>query len=467
MSFKVNLYSFNKRDNSTKRPSGDGTSFDCILKRGCGILNPVISLDLGLSQDPSTYNYAYIPAFDRYYFITEWFFEDRLWTAHLSVDVLATYKSQIGESTLYVLRSAGAYDGSIIDNIYPTKTGTNQHAELVSSVWDMNALYVIGVISKLANVGSLKYYVLTSSSLRNLCSYLLDDVIDGAQGYTIDGVSDSVVLNLLDPLQYIKSCVMLPISNMSDIDNLETGGTVTVLNYPAGAFGLGVGSSSRVHKSFTFDIPKHPDTNSRGNYVNSAPYTTMTLMIPPFGQFTVDTSVTCNQSTIKVDIYVDCITGIGVCLVSCGGIVLNRLEAQVGVPINLSSVTRDGSITTALSGLLEGMTAPTDGFGNKVGSGVMTGTGIGNAITAKNANVSSMGSTGSFVSLYGANRLDAQFFRPVADDITHNGRPLCQNRKINTLSGFIMVQDGDVSTRGTATEDEKIRAYLESGFYYE
>ena len=58
MAFTVNLYSHSKRDNSTKQPTGSGTSFDCVMKHGCGILNPSISLDLGLSDDPSSFNYA-------------------------------------------------------------------------------------------------------------------------------------------------------------------------------------------------------------------------------------------------------------------------------------------------------------------------------------------------------------------------------------------------------------------------
>ena len=100
MGFTVNLYTLSKRDNSTKRPTGNGTQFSCIIKSGSGILHPTISLDLGKTNDPSQYNYAYIPDFDRYYFIEEWYFDRALWTASLKVDVLATYKTEIGNSNL-------------------------------------------------------------------------------------------------------------------------------------------------------------------------------------------------------------------------------------------------------------------------------------------------------------------------------------------------------------------------------
>ena len=64
MSFKVHLYTFAKRDNSTKQPTGSGDEFSCVLKSGSGIMHPVLSFDLGIAGDPSQYNYAYIPAFD-------------------------------------------------------------------------------------------------------------------------------------------------------------------------------------------------------------------------------------------------------------------------------------------------------------------------------------------------------------------------------------------------------------------
>ena len=458
--FNITFYSFAKRDNSTKVPTGSGTNYSCVLKAGSGILNPTISLDIGLVNNPSNFNYAYIQEFGRYYFVDEWVFDNRLWTAHLTVDVLATYKTEIGNSTLYVLRSADSYDGTIIDTLYPSKTGCSFQTDALTSPWSQVAIYVIGVVSAEAEVGSLKYYVLTSQQLSSLCDYLLDDIITQQAGYTIDGVSDSVVLNLLDPLQYIKSCVMLPLS-FNDLKNLSVGGTVKVLNYPAGTFAFaGVNSESYAEKTLTFDIIKHPDTGARGNYVNSSPYTKITLTIPPIGTIDIDTSITCNASNITAIINVDCITGAGVCTISCNGVILNRIETQIGVPISLSSITREKGST-----IFNALTNPSVLAGGSIG--LWEGTAIGNASDAKNANVSTIGSTGSFVSLRGACKLDHQFFRPVNDDIIHNGRPLCQMRKINTLSGYMKIQDGDVTIAGTSAEDSKIRNYLEGGFYYE
>ena len=105
--------------------------------------------------------------------------------------------------------------------------------------------------------------------------------------------------------------------------------------------------------------------------------------------------------------------------------------------------------------------------GIAAGAIVGGGSGIGNAVSAIQPRAQTIGSMGTFVNNRGDFRLDYQFMRPVDDDNTHNGRPLCQMKTISSLSGYILVQDGDVTTTGTSAEDAMIRQYLETGFYYE
>lgn len=475
MSFKVNLYTFAKRDNSTKVPTGNGTEFNCVLKSGSGIMHPVLSFDLGIAGDPSQYNYAYIPAFERYYFIEEWYFNRALWTATLKVDVLATYKPAIGNSSLYILRAAGARNGDIIDTLYPAKTGCNFASDTKTNPWNTTGCFVVGIVNKEAAFGSLNYYVLSSADLTALCTKLTDpsQIITGAQGFDVSELSPALQLSLVDPIQYIKTCVMLPVAE-SEITNLGTDAEFPVYNWEPQVNGKKVYSTSRIYKSYTFDISKHPDTATRGNYVNSAPFTKITLTIPPYGCIDIDTSVTANASTLNVEVEIDPLNGKGILIIKCNNIVLNRLESQIGVPISLSQVVRNyvGAATSALGGVtgaLSGMVAGTAAGPLGIAAGAITGgsASIGNAVEAMQPRAQTIGSTGSFVSNRGEFRLDHQFFRPIDDDNTHNGRPLCDVRQINTLSGYMLIQDGDVTITGTSAEDSLIRTYLETGFYYE
>lgn len=462
MGFTVRLFTLSKRDNSTKRPTGNGTEYSCIIKSGSGIMHPTISLDLGKVNDPSQYNYAYIPDFDRYYFIEEWYFERALWTASLKVDVLATYKTEIGNSTLYVMRSASAHDGNIIDTLYPAKAGCSFASDTKNNPWDANMCFVIGVVSKNANFGSMCYYAVSGSTLSTLCTELLDSTVTETNGFSWDDCSQALQLSLVDPLQYIKSCVALPVA-LSDVSG--SGAVIGVFNWSTSATGIKLLLNPHISKSYTFSIQKHPDTASRGNYVNSAPFTNIALTIPPFGTFDIDTSVTCNASTLTANLMIDPITGKASLTIMCNGIVLNRVESQLGVPISLSSVTRDyvGGVS-ALAGAVGGIASA---FAGNIGGVLGAVNGIGNGVSSLMPRASTIGTTGSFGTLQGDFRLDHQFFRPIADDNTHNGRPLCAMRTLNTLSGYMIIQDGDVSINGTSSEDAQVRQYLETGFYYE
>lgn len=440
-------------------------------------MRPALAFDLGLSNDPSQYNYAYIPAFERYYFIEEWYFDRTLWTATLKVDVLATYKTEIGNSSLYILRAAGAHNGNVIDTLYPCKAGATFDRDIKNNPWNTTPVPVIGVIGKGGVFGSMNFYALDPSDpteLNTLLNKLLTpaEIINTDNAFNDIDASPALQLSLVDPIQYIKSCVMIPVT-LADITSMDAAAGIDVYSWNFST-GRKIHPASRIYKNYSFTLKKHPDTASRGNYVNSAPYTNITLTIPPYGCIDVDTSVTCNASTLDVDVEIDPTNGKGIMVVKCNNIVLNRLEAQIGIPVSLSSVTRDyvGAATSAAHGAIGAVMGAAAGaaagpVGIAAGAVMGGGASIGDAVKAIQARAQTVGSTGSFVSNRGDFRLDYQFFRPVDDDNTHNGRPLCDVRQIGTLSGYMLVQDGDVAINGTSAEDAAVRNYLEGGFYYE
>ena len=214
--FNITLYTLTKKENSTARPSANtGTSFSCVLKAPSGILNPTIELDIGLNDSPANYNYAYIPAYDRYYWISEWINTGPLWSAKLKVDVLASYKNEIGNTDLYVLRSASNYDGYIVDSLYPTKVSnvteiTSPNAALWNSILS-NGCFIVGVISDQGAFGGIDYYALTYSNMNTFIHSLLNDQIaDQVNGFSSQDCQIALQKALIDPLSFIKSCIFLP-----------------------------------------------------------------------------------------------------------------------------------------------------------------------------------------------------------------------------------------------------------------
>lgn len=471
--FAVHFWKFTKRENSTKRPDSDPAVFGCILKEPSGVINPTISLDTGLTSRPD-YNYCYIPEFDRYYYVSEWTFNRSLWTAALQVDVLASFRDEIGGSNLYVLRSSAAYDGTIIDSEYPAKTtssfqtviGTDPFVKIPSGGW-----YVLGIASSNdPNYGSLTYYAVDDSNLLLLCRALNNDLVNPTDFDPVDA-SLNLQKALIDPFSYIKSCIWYPFNNLSDSPPIAGSPTnINVLGINLGANGNLISSSTPFkHGSISLAMPDHPDI-ARGAYMNCA-YRKIVATIPPFGTFEIDPMVACNYSNVICEYHIDCISGTAVAEIGCGGNtmqhMLTRIETKLGVPIQLSAVYQDlfsgavnlgrgvvGGIASALTGNMFGTLAGVAG-------------GITDAVQAMRPVLETVGSNGSFASLYGAPQLFVQFMYQVEEDIDHFGKPLCQVRTPAALGGYMLIRDGDIPIDGTRTEAIQIRSYLESGFYYE
>lgn len=489
MGFSVDFYKLKKADNSTKRPSGAPSSFSCSIKRGSGLINPHIELDIGLAEAP-LWNYCYISNFKRYYRITEWYNDGPLWIGSCVVDELATYKDDIASTPLYALRASSEYDGRIVDGYYPAKTGCTQSKQAISTPWvgagNILGTYVIGVVGKNPEYGSLNYYAMNKTAFETLLASLMDDTL--FNDMTVDGISKDMIKNIADPLQYIKSCVFIPIT-LNNITGAPVR-TIKLWNWDisltpalAAALQMTGGSPYKQLTNITVSIPKHPQASTRGSFLNQAPFSIYTLSFPPFGTIDIDTSVVNNITELTLKISIDIPTGLGILSVYAGNILLNRIEAQIGVEVALTQVTRDylsgvsailGGITS-VAGTIASLAFPPAGLAGGAlaasrGMAVMQGAGgagnaIGNAITALTPRSQTIGSGGSYGQLYQEAGLYAQFFDIVDDDLAKNGRPLC--KIVYPSSGYYKIQDGDVPIEGTALEAAGLKAYLESGFYME
>lgn len=464
INFYVDIY--NKRENSTLRPStATMVQMQGNLKQDCSVLNPVIIVNTGdAGISPGTvadYNYAYIPSFNRRYWIRDWVYVRGLWECYLEVDVLATYKDEIGSASLYVLRSSDSYNGDIMDTLYPVKSGCDYSYVDKSTPWRGvdNGFFVVGIVSKRGGYGSIEYYAMTASNMNTFLTRLMSTSVTTTNGFNWDDASQALQKAIVDPIQYIKSAVFIP-RPLSDISGTSVT-TIDIFDWDITGIIAKIPNVTEDYITFGYSIPKHPDTNARGNYVNASPYTIATIAIPPFGVIEIDTSVTCNTSTLQVDIHLDIHTGRAVLEIMANGEILNSIEAQVGVPIQISQVAKNylGAASSILGSISSALGRDFVGSLN----------GIGNAYTSLVPRANTIGSQGSFTALSSTLpfRLTMQFFRPVADDLAHNGRPLCAMRTPSNLGGYMLIQDGDVAINGTLEEARKIRDYLEGGFYYE
>lgn len=483
---KVTLFSFAKKDNSTARPTmSSGTEYDCYLKDGTSVVDPVIVLDLPSKTNFTKYTYAYIQEFGRYYFVRDMTADGLLWDVSLVCDVLATYKSEIGNSNLYVLRSSYTYDGDLIDNYYPvgvTHTNNRTTADNPLVVNGSNAYvnvnggcFILGIVgatgivySPNAIYGSVHYFAFERTELKKLVDKLLDNNIWSNE---LDSSDMSIELqkSIIDPMQFIKSCIWVPVPYS------EMTGTEMTSIWAFGIQFSGVKakeiSQNPPHKLFTtsLTIPKHPLASSRGVYMNCEPFSRYQLWYPPFGLFDLDTTAMCSGTSLSCSADIDLISGAGKLSVAGEGdgkyLVLTK--SQVGVPIQLSQVSYDyvGTATGMIGGAL-GMIGSAIA-GNLAGA-AMSGLGmLGSATDAMRPAVSSIGGNGGYSDLYGRITLLAQFYHMPEEDNSHAGRPLCKNKTLSTIPGYQLIMDGDVAINGTAGEQAAIKAYLEGGYFYE
>lgn len=447
--FPAMLWQFSKKENSTKRPSdSDATMVDCETNNDFDLLNPVFVFSFrGGSSNPTQYNYCYVDTFKRYYWIAGWTFSNGQWIATCSVDALASWKTEIGRQSAYVLRSAASYDGNIQDTLYPAKTDIVLETSTAESPFDRAGYYVVGTVG---DGGITDYASLSYAEFAKFTKTAFSDAFYKGVAAGVDWMAKAA----FDPMQYLRSVIYIPLKS--------SGGqfrSVTLGWWDTGVRGgyVGIGASDKA--KFTLDVPKHPQASERGAYLNCAPYASYILDCRPWGRISLDPEDLKGVSSVTFDISVDYITGEGVLTTTIDGGRRVLAVAQVGHQVQLSQVSHDigGAILSIAGGVGSAIT------GNAMG----VAQGIGNAVNSVMGKVNTIGVNGSVSQILTPPQLSATFIKIVDENNADRGRPLCQVRRIDTLPGYQIHADPEMSLPCTQSEMVAISGYLTGGFLYE
>lgn len=91
------LYVNNSEQNKINKSLSNPATFSGVLKEETSIITPVILMEV---DNPYNYNYAFIPEFNRYYFISNiTSVNNKMWRISLKVDVLESFKNEIMASS--------------------------------------------------------------------------------------------------------------------------------------------------------------------------------------------------------------------------------------------------------------------------------------------------------------------------------------------------------------------------------
>lgn len=460
---------FQKKPNETKQPTG-GTDITVRLKENTSIINPVFLL--------TGYNLAhnYIQWGSRYYFIDDIvIIGNDLAEYHCSTDVLATYKTNIGSSSQYILRSASASNGEINDNFYPMiahKTYSRDNHATPFIEPDLGT-FIFGVQGHPDNAtfGCTTYYALDVIECQDLMDAVFnisDSTYDSSSVVSMQ-IPEEVYKSLINPQQYIVSCMFLPFEWQT-----IGGGYAPYINL--GWYSFPTNNAMYFDPTYVelpyieqnFTIPKHPQASARGVYLNNAPYSDYTLSYMPFGDINIPADLILNSTNLYTKVIVDVVTGKGTLRAYAGTSesdpLVASVSAQVGVPIAISGGLYDlkpsdftaAAIDTAAAMIVNPLTGA--GTGIKIAANL--------ADAASSHKLSTSGSNGALDFLEYDICLYATFTHVANDDNAQHGRPLCDVRTINTLSGYIQCLHPDLDLPATLTEKQMIVEHMSNGFYY-
>ena len=507
----ISFYKFSKKNNSTKIVDVQGTNFNsCQLKDHTNMITPTILVNAIPQSWATIWNYCYIPMFTRYYFINDWTWVNGVWECSCTVDVLASWKTEIGASEMYILRTnstdGAVYNAGIMDTIYPTtsqftKFEIEAQSPFVTAL--TSGLYVVGVINKgdpsepTKSVGAITYYAMTAYWLELLKRELLTDdnlktmsIIDNLGNMLVNDVSKEVLKTMYNPYQYIVSCMWFPINQASltgynYVTSINLGWWT--YNVPAYQLSAQVLSAGFVE---SFDPPFHPQAANRGYYLNYEPYTKTTLL-GRFGTIPLNMHYFDLDDDIYLYYEVDLIEGLTLLKICArkeiSGVVTERLimtrTFQLGVPIQLAQVGVDYmgqamANVNAVGGIVGGAFSGASSGGAVGGAAGAVLGGVGGVVNgmlnatysttaASMPQMETSGANGSFILPLQTTKFLQLYYWLAPEDIEHKGRPVYYKHVINTLSGFVLCADGDFDIPCMENERQMISAYLTNGFFWE
>lgn len=516
---------FAKKPNSTKRPEIDinkevTTKQKRVrgrLRDGCSIFQPVVEIRWDVKPlktqggtdypDPPyqqadiiAYNYAWIQLFGdyntatygdyfdnvrgRYYYITDITINTSgLYQLTLQVDVLATYRDEIGDSTQFIMRSEKQRRKYIADDLgshSDIRTYAEKSANIIDSTTSLKTLYAV-VAS--FNGGSEGFALVDDVSVFSTRWLWLYDQGDNTTRPFTDAEWET-----FRPMEAVKGAYSIPDSF------LPLPGLASSVTYGVGTAKAGIDRSWGIYRlsvgkktvSKTIDVPKHPQKDSYP-FVEGSKYSDYTMTIPLCGTFTVDADLLIGVSALTISVTVDPLNGQGVLKVTDGDRVIYSATVCVasyaaygyaqsnaaGAAVSQKIANRSANISAAASALSAVGSAAA---GNPVGvvGGVVSAVSAGiqienNGIRAgiEGAQTTSAGISGggSRFALYEPCVLSASFVQFIPPEGI--GSPYFGNLVVKNAGGYMTVANPHLDLDANLGEIQAIYQYMERGFYYE
>lgn len=479
MAITVYFSSSSKRENSTKQLSM-GSSHSCTFKNGCSMLNPTLFLELDDEDFPE---YTAFRIEDHYYNITDIrTVRNNLFEVSGEVDVLATYKQDILNTTAYVIYDT-VPNTEIPDNRLPMVTTKRvQASSTLCPFTPDDGTYILSLTGSNDSTGVYKVSEAQLASLIDDIQDVTDNIFDTVTppspppdtndiptaiknfgsfqlsvfGWIIDNfkLAISQFFGSGDISDNIRECKYIP---------FNVGTTSGQIPIYLGTFktkvSFGKLNTETVHRTVSVTIPWQAN-----DYRRRSPYTEIYLYLPYIGMVKLSSENLIGQSSLSVSYTLALRDGSLICTVESGSEVIGQYSGNVGasVPVGSSNINLPKAGMSLISGISNAVSKNLGGVG-------MAAIQFGDAVTPNFSciggldGVAGVGTKQSIVCYTVYHNTNV----PPNSEILTIGSPTMAPKPLASLTGYVQTNSASVEGSMSAPERNKINRLLDSGIFIE
>lgn len=483
MSINVLFANFSKRINSTAQPvESSMLSMSVVLKDGCTEHDPVFLI----SRPNNTFQYNYCKWDDRYYWVTNVeYTRNQLFTVTCRLDVLATHKAAILDTTAYVSYSSVSGGNWLPDTRLPVMKNCIVNAASANiPIFSDIGFYVLsvlgdnGCVSYLLGLHQLKA-LLDDITTWQATAYdnitggeIFDSVENALQALSSILTKSDLLGNAFENIpSCIRSCIWIPFGNPDpdggDRQKIKLG------NFETGVTGYVIGSLPYTG-SVSVSIPWRYSDWRRG-YCED-----VYLYLPLVGMIAIPSDSITNVSSLTVSYSYTMTDGTIAYQVMAGNEIIGTYggSCAANYPIGINQQASAGQIMNSIVGGVDKMVSAGTEAGMNIAAGAVGAAVQGAASYYETLNVSYSthpsviggvgGGAGAGLrkSAYCYTVAHSTVIEPSAMESTM-GVPTMKPLKLSNCSGYCQCANASVAVSAHDDEIAEVNSYLNGGFYIE
>lgn len=430
---QVQVFNFSKRYNSTKQPTG-GYTVDCTLKENTSVFNPVFIFSF------DAYSYNYLKWGNRYYYINDiTYIANNLYEIRCTIDVMATWRSNILNTDGFVMFSASNYDSGIIDTRLSSKKDITVN-QSVLSLFTVARQWIVQYVGSDGNAIGFNDEDNYDKLINGISSTdFFTSFLASPEDYTskiFNSVTDCIKSAFSLPIQISRGAVKEPV--------LGSDYLVTTTGYAV---------PDTTEWSGSINIPWN-----FSDFRNRSQFTSLLLYLPGYGIQELNPDDFNGKNSISISCVLSNLSGDmiykidNVCVCKCN----IATPLQIGI-INSNGMNAIGSLVSAVANP-DRINVANESF-NAV-------------LSTMTRSVGSVGMNGGFSSF----ELESNI---ILYAISHDtnvepssvgsviGRPLNSNINIGSLNGYCQTSDVSVQCNAPDELKQEINNIMDGGFFIE